>query len=333
MVTEAKIGRMSTIDSAETQRDGSSKARASDLLSRPDSDFDPSDPPNAVSVIVPAYNGAKYIAETLESILKQTVPAVEVIVVNDGSTDDTSSIVRSFGKAVTLIETPQQGRCKARNLGAQKAVSNWLAFCDQDDIWLPQKLEKQLRLAKELPEINCVITDRTTYVDGVIGSRSHFSYAPRDFWNLEPSSSGFVVRQPIAGRMTTFQPSITSVLFVKRKFFRQFGGFDVHAQCWSSEDTCVHFQCLSVVPFGVIPEVLTLYRRHPEALSADPIKQLRNTVDVWEYIIAEYAEAQPWKDDLQAGLTLLRKEVRECVRHRRRQKIKRILMRLRLWRS
>jgi glycosyltransferase involved in cell wall biosynthesis len=320
---------MSTIDPTEMQRDGSSKARAS----RHESDFDPSDPKNAVSVIVPAYNGAKYIAETLESILKQTVPAAEVIVVNDGSTDDTPSIIRSFGHAVTLIETPQQGVCKARNLGAQKAVSNWLAFCDQDDIWLPQKLEKQLRLAHELPEIDCVITDHTTYADGVRGSRSHFSYAPRDFWNLEPSPSGCVVRQPIAGRLTAFQPSITSVLLVKREFFRQFGGFDVHAQRWSSEDTCVHFRCLSVVPFGVIPDVLTLYRRHPEALSADPFKQLRNTVDVWEYMIAEYPETQPWKDDLQAGLTAMRKEVRQCVRHRRRQRIKRILMRLGLWHS
>lgn len=293
--------------------------------------FNPSHPDNSVSVIVPAYNAATYIAETLDSILKQTAPPAEVIVVNDGSTDNTSEIVRSFGSAVTLIETPNQGVCKARNLGAEKAVSNWLAFCDSDDLWLPEKLEKQLRLAHELPEIHCVIADYKDLADGAIGQRSHFSYAPRDFWNLEPCGSGFVVREPIAGRLTTFQPSITSALLVKREYFNKSGGFDTYAQRWSSEDTCVHFRCLSKVPFGVIPEALMLYRRHPEQWSADSLKQLRNTVSVWEYMIAEYPEAQPWKNDLEAGLSAMRKEIREGVRFQRRQRIKKALQRLHLW--
>lgn len=293
------------------------------------SDFDASHPAHTVSVILPAYNGSKHIGETLESILKQTVPPAEVLVVNDGSTDDTAAVVGAFGKAVTLIETPNQGVCKARNLGAETAVSNWLAFCDQDDLWLPQKLEKQLRLAQEVPEVHCVITDYKDYTDGAIGERSHFSYAPPDFWNLEPCRSGFVVRQPITGRLTIFQPSITSVLLVQRAFFRQFGGFDVYAQRWSSEDTCVHFRCLSKVPFGVIPEVLMLYRRHSEQWSADSLKQLGNTVSVWEYMIAEYPEARPWKRELEAGLTAMRHEIRENIRYRWRQRIKKVLHGLR----
>ena len=288
-------------------------------------DFDPSHPDNSVSVIVPAYNAAKHIGETLDSILKQTVPASEVIVVNDGSTDGTAAIVRSFGQAVTLIETPNQGVCKARNLGAEKATSHWLAFCDSDDLWLPEKLEKQLWLAHECPEIRCVITDYTTYTDGAVEARSHFSWAPQDFWGVEPRSSGFIVREPIAGRLTTFQPSITSVLLVKREFFNKTGGFDTYAQRWSSEDTCIHFRCLSVVPFGVIPEVLVLYRRHPEQWSADSLKQLRNTVLVWEYMIAEYPEAKPWKNELEAGLTAMRKEIAEIRFYQWKQKIKRLI--------
>jgi glycosyltransferase involved in cell wall biosynthesis len=324
---------VSTINPAETQGDGSDMARTSRFRQKVERDFDRSDPNNSVSVIVPAYNGADYIQETLESILKQTVPPAEVIVVNDGSTDDTASIVRSFGTAVTLIETPNQGACRARNLGAEKAVSAWLAFCDQDDIWLPQKLEKQLRLAHKSPEIHCVITDHATYIDGVIDSRSHFSHAPEGFWNCDPDPSGFMVRQPIVGRMTIFQPSITSVLLVRRKFFNEFGGFDTHAVRWTTEDTCVHFRCLSVVPFGAVPEVLMLYRRHSKAVGLDTLRQLRNTIHVWEYIIGEYPEAEPWKDDLLTGVRLMRKELRECVRYQRRQRIKRILVRRHLWRA
>ena len=323
---------MSTISPAETHCDGSNITRTCVLDSHDETDFDPSDPKNSVSVIVPAYNAARYLAETLDCILKQTVPAAEVIVVNDGSTDDTTSIVRSFGKAVTLIETPNQGLPKTRNFGAAKAASNWLAFCDADDLWLPQKLEKQLRVAHECPEIQCVITDFTHYCDGVAAPRSQFSYAPEGFWNIEPCRSGFVVRQTIAGRLTTFQPGGASAPMVKRTFFHQIGGFDPRA--WrQAEDTCFHFRSLSAVPFGVVPEVLMLYRRHPEAMSANRIEQMRKTVSVWEYIIAEYPQAQPWKKDLLAGLTLLRKEVRENLRHERRQGIKRILTRLRLWQA
>ncbi|MGA3131515.1 MAG: glycosyltransferase family A protein [Terracidiphilus sp.] len=306
--------------------------RASSLRQKVELDFDPSDPQNFVSVVVPAYNAAKYLAETLDCILKQTIPAAEVIVVNDGSTDDTASIARSFGKAVTLIETPNQGLPRTRNWGAARAVSNWFAFCDSDDLWLPQKLEKQLRLANECPEVQCVITDYTHYCDGVAAERSQFSYAPEGFWNPEPCRSGFVVRQPITGKLTTFQPGGASVPMVKRTFFNQVGGFDPRA--WQeAEDTCFHIRCLSAVPFGVVPEVLMLYRRHPGALSADRNKQMRKTVSVWEYIIAEYPQAQPWKKELLAGLTLLRKELRENVRHERRQEIKKILRRLHLWQA
>ena len=79
------------------------------------SDFDPSHPSNSVSVIVPVYNGAKFIAETLKSILQQTVRPSEVIVINDGSTDNTASVVEEFGNSVTLINTENQGACAARN--------------------------------------------------------------------------------------------------------------------------------------------------------------------------------------------------------------------------
>jgi len=324
---------MKAAPTALKDRDVSCVDRAAPLALSAEAEnaFDPSCADCSVSVIVPAYNGAEWIAETLDSILKQTVRPAEVIVVNDGSTDGTSAAVRSFGNSVTLIETPNQGVCRARNLGAKTASSNWLAFCDQDDIWLPDKLEKQLRIAQQSPEIRCVITDHAACTDGVINSRSHFSYAPPNFWNLDPDPAGFVVRQPIAGRMASFQPSITSVLLVQRHFFLSFGGFDIAAQRWSTEDTCVHFRCLSVVPFGVVPQVLMLYRKHPKAGSADSLKQLRNTIHVWKHMIARYPEAKPWKRDLLSGVRLLRKDLRESVRHQRRQRIKKMLARLGLW--
>ncbi len=286
--------------------------------------FDPSHPDNSVSVIIPVYNGASFIRETLDSILAQTAPPAEVIVVNDGSTDNTASLVREYGPPVILIETPNQGACEARNLGASRATSNWIAPCDGDDLWLPTKLEKQLRLANEAPDIQCVLTDYAEITDGVVASRSHLSYAPPDYWVKEPHDSGFVVREPITGKLTTFQPGITSTQLVKRTFYHQIGGFDVKA-AFGAEDTCFHFRCLSVVPFGVVPEVLMHYRRHPAAWSADSLKQLRNTVLVWEYMLANYPQTQPFRAELRKGMRAMRKEIAEMRIHRWKQKIKHLL--------
>jgi len=286
--------------------------------------FDPSHPSNSVSVIIAVYNCTKFITQTLNTILGQTVRPAEVIVVNDGSTDNTASVVREFGASVTLINTQNRGACAARNTGADAATGNWLAICDGDDLWLPTKLEKQLRLANEVPDINCVITDYAEITDGDVSNRSHFSYAPMDFWDAEQHKNGFVVRKSIAGKLTTFQPGLTSSPIVKRDFYQRVGGFDSEGSI-SSQDTCFHFRCLNVVPFGVVPEVLMHYRRHPDSISADPLRQLNSTVVSWKYILANYPEAQPYRTDLLEGLKAMRKEIAEIARYRRRQKLKRVL--------
>lgn len=287
-------------------------------------EFDPADPFYSVSVIIPLYKGAKFIRRTLESILSQTVKPVEVIVVDDESPDDSAAIAKSFGDKVTVIRIPNGGASAARNFGASKAVGRWLAFCDQDDIWHEAKLEKQLRLVSECPDIHLVLTDWIYFADGAITGRSHLSFAPDNFWEKELHSAGFVVRQSITGKLSTFQPAITSSPIVLRECFLASGGFDLSVE-WGAEDTCFHFRCLCAVPFGVVPEILMYYNRHPDAGSADTLDQLRKTVDVWKYIIASYPQAQPYKEELVKGVDGLQAELRECRRYARRQKLKRIL--------
>jgi glycosyltransferase involved in cell wall biosynthesis len=100
-----------------------------------------------ISVVITTYNGAPFIAETLTSVLAQTAPVGEVIVVDDASSDDTAAIVaRVAGNApVTLHRlTTNVGRAEARNLGASVASGHWIACLDQDDVWLPQKIDRQL---------------------------------------------------------------------------------------------------------------------------------------------------------------------------------------------
>jgi glycosyltransferase involved in cell wall biosynthesis len=111
-----------------------------------------------VSVIMPTYNGSKYIAESIESALAQTYPSVELIVVDDGSTDDTTEVVRRYGDRVTLLQQKNGGTAAARNFGIAHAHGELIALLDHDDLWLPNKLERQIPVFAESPRVGMVHT-------------------------------------------------------------------------------------------------------------------------------------------------------------------------------
>jgi glycosyltransferase involved in cell wall biosynthesis len=96
------------------------------------------------SVVIPVYNGERFLAEALESVFAQTLPPYEVIVVDDGSTDASAEVAGRF--PVTLIRQENRGPGAARNAGVAQCTGEYLAFLDADDIWLPEKLERQMAL-------------------------------------------------------------------------------------------------------------------------------------------------------------------------------------------
>ena len=99
--------------------------------------------PPSISVIIPAYNSAGCVGRAIDSVLAQTYPVLEVLVVDDGSTDNTAQVVESYPVPVRLLRQPNGGPAAARNHGAREAQGEWLALLDADDSWLPQKLERQ----------------------------------------------------------------------------------------------------------------------------------------------------------------------------------------------
>lgn len=111
-----------------------------------------SGPAPLVSVIIPAYNAAKYIAETLESVKQQTWPAIEAFVIDDGSGDDTVAMARSFkSEKITVVEQKNSGACKARNLGLSLSKGKYIQFLDADDVLSPDKIEKQVSILEQNP--------------------------------------------------------------------------------------------------------------------------------------------------------------------------------------
>lgn len=110
-----------------------------------------------VSVIIAVYNGEKYLREALDSILKQTYPDIEIILVDDGSSDRTNEIVQSYGTQIRYIFQPNQGQPSAQNHGICLAKSPYLSFLDADDLFHPEKTRLQVSFLQSHPEIDFVL--------------------------------------------------------------------------------------------------------------------------------------------------------------------------------
>jgi glycosyltransferase involved in cell wall biosynthesis len=107
-----------------------------------------------VSVLIPVYNGERYLAEAIESVLAQSYRPLEVIVIDDGSTDESARVAQQF--SVCYFFQPNGGTSAARNSGIEQAHGEFLAFLDQDDLWMPEKLSRQMAAFETRPELDAV---------------------------------------------------------------------------------------------------------------------------------------------------------------------------------
>ena len=130
-----------------------------------------------LSVVIPTWNRAHIVCEAVESALAQRHRAVEVVVVDDASTDNTAELLRStFGARIHLLKlAARRGPGAARNAGALLACGKFVAFLDSDDVWLPGKLEAELRVLDEFPNANAVISDSQNFFEGQADGETRFA--------------------------------------------------------------------------------------------------------------------------------------------------------------
>src|SRR5262245_16167187 len=141
-----------------------------------------------ISVIIPAFNASRYIAETIRSVSAQTVPVSEIIVVDDGSTDDTGQVAKSAADNVTLLRQPNSGPSVARNKGLELAQGEVIAFLDSDDLWLPDKMEHQLKVMNVSDRVVGVASSYEDFDEETLSCRMFLvkdlnlqNYTPLDF--------------------------------------------------------------------------------------------------------------------------------------------------------
>ena len=137
-----------------------------------------------VSIIIPAYNSERWIRATLESALAQTWPHTEIIVINDGSTDSTAEILKTYeARGVKVKSEPNQGPCTARNAGMRMARGDYFQFLDHDDLLDPAKIEEQILLARKSPPGALLLSRSVTFLNGTDPLTGHL----RLDWPVEDS--------------------------------------------------------------------------------------------------------------------------------------------------
>ena len=193
-----------------------------------------------IDVILPAYNGSRVIRKALDSALAQQVP-LRIIVVDDGSTDDSAAIARSYGPQVTVITQANRGVSGARNTGLAAAQAPYIALLDQDDVWQPGKLARQLGLIDAHPEVGIVFTDmRLERPDGTV-VEDGFLLATEGYAALERSPLGdnaFMLPPSLGEAVVRFNFISPSTTLLRRQAVSEVGGFDEafrycdDAECW-----------------------------------------------------------------------------------------------------
>ncbi|MBI3825234.1 MAG: glycosyltransferase [Candidatus Rokubacteria bacterium] len=213
-----------------------------------------------VSVVISNYNYARFLGEAVESVLKQTYRHREIIVVDDGSTDDSPAVVRRFGDAIQYHRQPNQGVSTARNFGARASHGELIAFLDSDDAWLPEKLKRQIPLFAKR-DVGMVYAG-LRYVDA----------SGRPLGMRTSGRTGRVLRE-IALLRGPGVPASGSSAVVRRRCFEQLGGFDPDLSTGADWDLWRRIACHWEI--DLIREPLVLYRLHGRGM--------HRNLDVFEY--------------------------------------------------
>lgn len=202
-----------------------------------------------VSVVVPVFNGSRWLGEAIDSVLDQTYRPLEIIAVDNGSTDASRDVLARYPQ-VLVVEESRAGVTFARNSGLRHAHGELIAFIDQDDRWRASKLEIQVRLLRERPDVGCALGHQLLF--------------------LEP---GYVWPDWIASRVPSLSRAhvgyLPGAMLVRRSTLDAVGVFNEHFVIGSDADWLVHARDLGVV-LQPVEEIVIDKRMHGDNLSHDP---------------------------------------------------------------
>jgi len=271
-----------------------------------------------VSVIIPFYSRVDWLSEAVDSVLAQTYKPVEIIVVNDGSSESMESFLSKYGEQILYLTKENGGPASAKNLGIEKASGEYLAFLDSDDLWLPNKLERQIEHMNQR-EL----------------AWSHTSYMT--FSNVDGHTIKNVDASDYVGNVYPLvcisSPIATPCVVIRASVLKANNELRFPENMRYGEDTGLWAKMAALYPIGVVDEYLTLVRMRGTNASQSALIQLKARDQVYKLITEEIVTACPEKklsftNRLFFSLSSFGSRTIEMIRRRKMSKLAEILARV-----
>ncbi|MDJ0589889.1 MAG: glycosyltransferase family A protein [Pleurocapsa sp. MO_226.B13] len=225
-----------------------------------------------VSVIIPAYNGDRYIGEAIESVLAQTYSDYEIIVVDDGSTDNTDRVIQQYAERVRYFSQTNQGVAASRNFGLSQAQGEYIAFLDQDDVFLPHKLASQVALLEQNPSLGIVnsgwqIVDRHGNLKAAV-----------EPWKQIPQLN--------LADLIVWKPVFLGAMLFRRSWLERTEGFDTSLEQTPDVDLTLRLAAMGCNAAWV-KQTTVKYRQHEANASKNTLLQAHELDRILEQFFAQ----------------------------------------------
>ena len=262
-----------------------------------------------LSLVIPTYNRASLIGATLDSALAQTLPFLEIIVVDDGSTDHTAAVLAQYAGRIRMIQLANGGVQKARNTGVAAAAGDCIVLCDSDDLLEPDYTAIIAAWLAAHPDHDAVYSNFTTFDEhGVHADK--FSLAPAGFFDGARESAGFWHDIPDLYRRTlSYQPLFPSGSVIRKTLYERIGGYDVRFNGVGGEDWEFTLRLIGQARLALCMAPLVRIRKHGANDSADNIRTVSGCVYILEFALKEHPYAAPYRDAILREIDVRRLDV------------------------
>ncbi len=242
-----------------------------------------------ITLVIPAYNRSQLITETLNSALNQSLKFEEIVVVDDGSTDDTPSTLAKFGDRITVVRTPNQGVQVARNIGIERARTELVALLDSDDLLEPDYLQTMGTWMLAHPEQDAAYCNFVTFNSNAT-DLDKLARAPFDFLAGAKREGYFALDIPdLYKRSLSYQPLFTCGLMINKRFIRKHGAYNPEFNRVGAEDWEFTLRLISEGRVSVCAKTLARVRKHEDNDSGDHVHMSLGEAHILQYALKHHS--------------------------------------------
>lgn len=256
----------------------------------------------SIALVVPTYNRAHLVGQTIASALAQTSPFNDIVVVDDGSTDDTPAVLAAFGDRIRVIRTTNQGVQAARNTGIAATQSELVSVCDSDDLLEPNFNAKVVDWLARHPSVDALYCNFVLF-DHQGVSAHKLAAAPQGFFDGAKCDDGVWYDVPnLYTRNLDFQPLFQCGATYRRTLLERLGGYATALHGVGAEDWELTLRAISQGSVAVTTQPLARVRRHTGNDSASQLHMLRGEIQILEYALAHHPAAREHRSRVEAEI-------------------------------